>query len=54
LKPQEVWALRVRIGQVLSDAAPPPKRRLIELRPPARYPEKLSPGYVSVGEVPSR
>jgi hypothetical protein len=52
LKPQDVWALRVRVGQVLSDAAPTPKRRLIELRTPPRHPEKLSPGYVSVGEVP--
>jgi hypothetical protein len=53
LKPQDVWALRVRIGEVLSDAAPAPKRRLIDLRTPPRHPEKLSPGYVSVGEVPA-
>ena len=52
LKPQDVWALRVRIGEALSDAAPAPKRRLIELRTPPRHVEKLSPGYVSVGEVP--
>jgi hypothetical protein len=52
LKPQDVWALRVRLGEVLSDAAPAPKRRLVELRTPRRHPEKLSPGYVSVGEVP--
>ena len=54
LKPQDAWALRVRIGEVLSDAAPGPKRRLIELRPPTRHPEQLSPGYVSVGEVPAK
>ncbi|HEY7311964.1 MAG TPA: GDSL-type esterase/lipase family protein [Gemmataceae bacterium] len=54
LRAQDVWALRVRIGQVLSDAAPPPKRRLIELRTPTRHPEKLSPGYVSAGEVAPR
>jgi hypothetical protein len=47
LKPQAVWALRVRIGQVLSDAAPAPKRRLIELRTPTRHPEKLSPRHLS-------
>ncbi|HTU20934.1 MAG TPA: GDSL-type esterase/lipase family protein [Gemmataceae bacterium] len=52
LKPQDVWALRVRIGEALSDAAPAPQRRLIELRTPTRHPEKVSPGYVSVGEVP--
>ena len=53
LKPQDEWALRVRLGEVLSAAAPAPKRRLIELRTPPRHPEKLSPGYVSVGEVPA-
>jgi hypothetical protein len=52
LKPQDVWALRVRLGEVLSTAAPAAKRRLIELRTPPRHPENLSPGYVSVGEVP--
>jgi hypothetical protein len=50
LKPQDVWALRVRLGEVLSDAAPEPKRRLLELRTPPRHPEKLTPGYVSIGE----
>jgi hypothetical protein len=54
LKPQDVWALRVRLGEVLSDAAPAPKRRLIELRTPPRHPENLAPAYVSVGEVPVR
>jgi hypothetical protein len=53
LKPQDVWALRVRIGEVLSEAAPTPKRRLIDLRTPERHPEKLSPGHVSIGEAPS-
>jgi hypothetical protein len=52
LKPQDAWALRVRIGEVLSEAAPAPKRRLIEFRTPPRHPEKLAPGYVCVGEVP--
>ena len=53
LKPQDVWALRVRLGEVLSAAAPAAKRRLIELRTPPRHPKKLSPGYVSAGEVPA-
>ncbi len=52
LKPQDVWALRVRIGEVLSEAAPAPKRRLIELRTPPRHPERIPYRYVSVGEVP--
>ncbi len=52
LKPQDVEALRVRLGEVLSAAAPAPKRRLIELRTPPRHPQTLSPGYVSIGEVP--
>lgn len=50
LKPQDAWALRVRLGEVLSNAAPEPKRRLLELRTPPRHPEKLTPGYVSIGE----
>ena len=52
LKPQDEWALRVQIGAALSDAAPPAKRRLIDLRTPPRDPSHLPPGYVSVGEVP--
>jgi hypothetical protein len=47
LKPQDVWALRVRIGEALSKASPEPRRRLIELRTPPRHPERLAPGYVS-------
>jgi hypothetical protein len=53
LKPQDVWALRVRVGQALSDAAPVPKRQLIDLHPPKRNLAKLSPGYVSAGEIPA-
>ena len=51
LKPQDVWALRVQVGEALSEAAPLAKRRLIDLRTPPRDPDHLSPGYVSVGEV---
>ena len=53
LKPQELWALRVQVGAALSEAAPPAKRRLIDLRTPPRDPAHLSPGYVSVGEGPA-
>ena len=53
LKPQDEWALRVQIGAALSDAAPPARRRLIDLRTPPRDPAHLPPGYVSVGESPA-
>jgi hypothetical protein len=52
LRPQDVWALRLRVGEALSAAAPPAKRRLLELRTPPRHLKHLAPGYVSVGEVP--
>jgi hypothetical protein len=41
LRPQEVWALRVRLGEVLTAAHPPPRRRLVELRTPPRDPARL-------------
>jgi hypothetical protein len=41
LRPQAVWALRMRLGEVLSEAHPPPRRRLVELRTPARDPARL-------------
>ncbi len=47
LKPADAWALRVRIGQALSDAHSPSKRQLIELRTPTRDPSKLEPGEVA-------
>ncbi len=31
LKPQEVWALRVRVGELLSAAHPPARRQIVEL-----------------------
>jgi len=52
LMPQDVWKLRVRVGEVLSKARPGPKRRLVDFRTPRRDPSKGAPGYVSVGEVP--
>jgi lysophospholipase L1-like esterase len=54
LKPQDIWALRVRVGVALSHAELPARRRLIELRTPPRDPSQLAPRYVSVGEVPAR
>ncbi|MDB5289519.1 MAG: hypothetical protein JWL69_760 [Phycisphaerales bacterium] len=52
LRPQELWALRTRVGQVLSAAHPKRKSKLVDLRTPRRDPSHGAPGYVSVGEVP--
>jgi hypothetical protein len=46
LTPQALWALRVRLGQVLSTAHPAPKRRLVEFRTPRRDPSRIVPGHV--------
>ena len=54
LKPQDLWALRVRVGEALSAAKPEAKRQLIEWRTPPRDPSRLAPGYVSVGELPGK
>jgi len=47
LRPGDAWALRVRVGQALSDAHPAAKRKLVELRTPPRDPSKLEPGDVA-------
>jgi hypothetical protein len=49
LLPQDVWGLRMRIGQALSEARPEPRRRLVELRTPPQDPARLAPGYATVG-----
>jgi hypothetical protein len=36
LRPQDLWALRTSVGELLSKRAPPPKRRLVVLRTPRR------------------
>jgi len=43
LRPQEVWALRVRVGRVLSDLRPTTKRGMIEFRTPPRDPTRSPP-----------
>jgi hypothetical protein len=48
LRPEEVWGLRVRLGEVLSAAHPPPRRRLVELRTPPRDPAPLEGKNVAV------
>jgi hypothetical protein len=47
LKPQDLWALRIRVGEALSKARPAAKRRLVDLRTPTRDLSRLSPGYAS-------
>jgi hypothetical protein len=57
LRPQDLWALRVRIGEALSQAHPAPARQLVDFRTPRRDPEHLPPGEATVGAaagVPSR
>jgi hypothetical protein len=50
LRPEDVWALRVRLGRVLSDAHPEPRRQLVDLRTPPRDLAHLAPGYVAGAE----
>ncbi len=52
LRPQDLWSLRVGVGQALSAAHPPARRRLVEPKTPPRDPSRLRPSYVSVGVVP--
>jgi hypothetical protein len=53
LLPQDVWALRARVGQALSEAHPPARSKLVDFRPPARDPSRLVPGHVST-ELPGK
>ena len=41
LSPVTLWELRTQVGGILSKARPEPKRRLVDLRPPARDVSKL-------------
>jgi hypothetical protein len=53
LKPQDEWALRVRIGEFLSALLhPTPKPRIVELKTPRRDPARLKTGYVVGAEKP--
>ncbi len=47
LRPQDEWALRIRVGEALSAKHPAPKRQLVDLRTPRRDPSRLGPGEVS-------
>ncbi len=46
LRPADAWALRVRVGQALSDLHPAARAKLVELRTPPRDPSTLEPGMV--------
>jgi hypothetical protein len=54
LRPQDLWALRVRVGEVLSNARPEPLRRVVDFRTPRRDPAAGAGGYVTVGEFRER
>jgi hypothetical protein len=43
LRPQDVWALRTRIGEALSQAQPRPLSRVVEFRTPPRDPAAKTP-----------
>jgi hypothetical protein len=46
LRPQDLWALRIRIGHALSQAHPAPLARLVDFRTPVRDPAGLKPALV--------
>ena len=54
VRPQDLWALRVRIGQLLSAARPRPERQLVNFRTPLRDGKARSPGYVTGAEPQPR
>jgi hypothetical protein len=47
LRPQDLWALRVRVGEALSQVHPAPAPKLVDFRTPRRDPERLSPAEVA-------
>ncbi|HEY2249818.1 MAG TPA: DNRLRE domain-containing protein [Planctomycetaceae bacterium] len=47
IRPQDLWALRVRVGKLLSAAHPAPERKLVDFRTPPRDGKARSPGYVA-------
>jgi hypothetical protein len=46
LRPRDIWALRVAVGEALSQARPAPKAKLVDFRTPRRDPGRLRPAYV--------
>lgn len=53
LTPQALWALRVQVGEALSQAHPEPRPRLVSLHTPRRDLARLAPGYVSTVASPA-
>ena len=47
LRPQDVWALRYRVGELLSAAKPAAQRQLVDFRVPKRDPHLETGGYVA-------
>jgi heparan-alpha-glucosaminide N-acetyltransferase len=47
LRPQDVWALRVAIGEAISRARPAPASKLVDFRTPRRDPEHLPQADIS-------
>jgi Domain of unknown function (DUF4091) len=46
LKPEDLFALRVRLGAALDKLHPAPRRQLVEVRTPPRDPDRLPPRLV--------
>jgi Domain of unknown function (DUF4091) len=46
LRPRDLWALRIAIGEDLSKAHPAAKSKLIDFRTPRRDPGRVPPAYV--------
>ena len=46
LRPRDVWALRIALGEELSKAHPSPKAKLVDFRTPQCRPDRLKPAYV--------
>jgi hypothetical protein len=46
LRPQDLWALRMQIGETLSQAKPAPRTRLVDFRTPPRDPANLPNRFV--------
>ena len=46
LRPVDAWALRVRVGQAISDLHPAARAKLVELRTSPRDPSTLEPKMV--------
>lgn len=46
-RPQDAWALRIRVGRALAEAHPKPNQRLVDRSIPRRDPARLRPAEVS-------